>query len=104
MIVCWFEGQYSQSLQHFSSRAPQIIIRPAGQMAPFFLCVSTLQMTTFCAWFRFNLLCIVSVMCIVSNQICNQYVKKKIWLHPYLQICREVNVVHESKLFEFAPA
>ena len=61
-------------------------------------------LTTFCAWFQFNLLCIVSVMCSISNQICNQYVSKKLWLHPFLQICREVTVVHESKLFELAPA
>ena len=101
MIVCWFAGRYSQSLQHFPHECLfQIIIWPARQMGAIFFCVSTLQFTTLCAWFQINLLCIVSVMCIVSNQICNQYVSKKLWLHPFLQLCREVTVDHESKKFE----
>ena len=101
MIVCWFAGRYSQSQQHFPSRVPLPNYNPAGRTnGAIFFCVSTLQLTTFCAWFQINLLCIVSVMCIVSNQICNQYVSKKLWLHPFLQLCREVTVDHESNLFE----
>ncbi len=89
MIVCWFARRYSQSLQHFPSQVPLPNYNLAGQTngCHFFWCVSTLQLTTFCAWFQFNLLCIVSVMCIVSNQICNQYVQKN---YGYTHSCRFV--------------
>ena len=55
MIVCWFAGRYSQSLQHFPSQVPLPNYNPAGRTnwRHFFLCFD---------------IAIDNIVCMVSNQ------------------------------------
>ncbi len=106
MIVCWFAGWYSQSLQHFPSLVPLPNYNPACQTnGRHFLCVFR-----HCDWQHFvhgfnSIFCALFQSCALFQIkfAINMFQKNYGYTHSCVSCC-EVTVVHESKLFELVPA